>query len=126
MDRGFSIIDYDLNEPLIQHTDLKKINDLGIELKLDIVLNHLSVGAPEFRDLMINGDQSPYVDFFINWNEFWRDHGTVNQDGVVIPLPEYKEKLFTRKPGLPILQVPFPDNSFRPYWNTFYQKITRY
>ena len=124
LDRGFSIIDYDLNEPLIEHRDLKKINDLGIELKLDIVLNHLSVGAPEFRDLMANGDQSPYVDFFINWNEFWRDHGTVNQDGIVIPHPEYKEKLFTRKPGLPILQVPFPDHSFRPYWNTFYQKIT--
>ena len=124
LDRGFSIIDYDLNESFVTKEDLSQLKSLGIGLKLDIVLNHLSVGAPEFRDLMKHGDHSPYIDFFIDWNRFWEGHGAPNAHGVVIPKPEYKDKLFTRKPGLPILQVPFPDHSFRPYWNTFYQKIT--
>jgi sucrose phosphorylase len=29
-----------------------------------------------------------------------------------------------RKSGLPILKIVFPDGQERPYWNTFYQKIT--
>lgn len=123
LDRGFSIIDYDLNESLVEKKDLLRLKSLGIGLKLDIVLNHLSVGAPEFKNLMALGEQSPYLDFFINWNQFWQGHGTLNKHGVVVPKDEFKEKLFTRKPGLPILQIPFPDHSFRPYWNTFYQKI---
>ena len=123
LDRGFSIIDYDLNTSLAHNQDLKRLKSLGIELKLDIVLNHLSVGAPEFKNLMALGDQSPFVHFFIDWNSFWGEHGSFNAQGVIVPKPEFKEKLFTRKPGLPILQVPFPDHSFRPYWNTFYQKI---
>ncbi len=124
LDRGFSIIDYHLNESFVTEEDLRQLKSLGIGLKLDIVLNHLSVGAPEFKDLIKHGDHSPYLDFFIDWNRFWEGYGTLNAQGVVIPKAEFKEKLFTRKPGLPILQVPFPDNSFRPYWNTFYQKIT--
>ena len=28
-----------------------------------------------------------------------------------------------RKPGLPILKIRFPDGSYRPYWNTFYQEV---
>ena len=123
LDRGFSIIDYNLNKTLVEDKDLTQLKSMGIGLKLDIVLNHLSVGSPEFQSLMTLGDQSPYVNFFIDWNEFWQGQGTMNEQGVIIPKPEFKEKLFTRKPGLPILQVPFPDHSFRPYWNTFYQKV---
>ncbi len=123
LDRGFSIIDYNLNDALVQKEDLDKLKSKGIGLKLDIVLNHLSVGAQEFKNLMMHGDASPYVDFFIDWNRFWQGKGTLNEHGVIVPDQEFKEKLFTRKPGLPILQVPFPDHSFRPYWNTFYQKV---
>ena len=71
LDRGFSIIDYHLNESFITEEDLRQLKSLGIGLKLDIVLNHLSVGAPEFQDLIEHGDHSPYLDFFIDWNRFW-------------------------------------------------------
>ncbi len=123
LDRGFSIIDYNLNKTLAEDNDLNQLKSMGISLKLDIVLNHLSVGSPEFQSLMTLGDQSPFVNFFIDWNDFWQGQGALNEQGVIVPKPEFKEKLFTRKPGLPVLQIPFPDHSFRPYWNTFYQKI---
>jgi sucrose phosphorylase len=51
LDRGFSIIDYDINEELVNSQDLEDLNQLGIHIKLDMVLNHLSVRSPQFVDL---------------------------------------------------------------------------
>ena len=124
LDRGFSIIDYNLNKELVSKSDLKALKDLNIELKFDIVLNHLSVASPQFKDLIKNGEQSKYKDFFINWNNFWEGNATMGNDGIMIPHKAFLDKLFMRKSGLPVLQVPFPDESVKPYWNTFYQKVT--
>lgn len=123
LDRGFSIIDYDLNEELVSRDDLTALERLGIKIKLDLVLNHLSVRSPQFQDLLEHGDESPYRDFFIDWDAFWKEHGSVGKDGHVIPDQAHLDKLFMRKPELPILRVRFPDGSLRAYWNTFYQKV---
>lgn len=53
-----------------EEEDLKKLKDLGIDLKLDFVMNHLSVNSPQFKDLLVKGDKSEYKDFFINWMNF--------------------------------------------------------
>lgn len=124
LDRGFSVIDYDFNEELVSKHDIETLHDMGIGLKFDLVLNHLSVGSPQFLDLLARGDQSEYRDFFIDWNEFWEGEGTMGPEGHIIPKQEHLDKLFMRKPGLPILHVRFPDGSTRPYWNTFYQAVT--
>jgi sucrose phosphorylase len=123
LDRGFSIIDYDLNDALVSREDLEALHELNVMFKFDLVLNHLSVGSPQFRDLLEKGDQSQYRNFFIDWNEFWGAHGEMSPEGHMVPHAEHLEKLFMRKPGLPILKVRFPDGSERPYWNTFYQEI---
>ena len=124
LDRGFSIIDYDLNKDLVSQKDLKALEKLGLQLKFDIVLNHLSVASPQFKDLLKHGNQSKFKDFFINWNSFWEGNGSIGDNGVIIPKEEFLNKLFMRKSGLPILKVPFPDGTEKPYWNTFYQQIT--
>lgn len=124
LDRGFSIVNYDINEELVSKQDIEALKALNIQLKFDIVLNHLSVASPQFKDLIAHGDQSKYKDFFIDWNEFWKDNGTLGEDGVIVPNKEYLDKLFMRKSGLPILNIVFPDGQERPYWNTFYQKVT--
>jgi len=123
LDRGFSIIDYDLNDELVSREDLEELHKLNVMFKFDLVLNHLSVGSPQFQDLLKHGDKSQYKNFFIDWNEFWHSHGEISPDGHVIPHEEHLKKLFMRKPGLPILKVRFPDGSDRPYWNTFYQEV---
>ena len=64
LDRGFSIIDYDINEELVSPKDLDELNELGIQIKFDLVLNHLSVRSPQFIDLLENGSDSPYSDFW--------------------------------------------------------------
>jgi sucrose phosphorylase len=124
LDRGFSIINYDINEELVSKEDLLALQELNIMLKFDIVLNHLSVASPQFKDIIKNGEQSKFKDFFINWNEFWKGDGDLNEEGIIVPKKEFLDKLFMRKSGLPILKVLFPDGTERPYWNTFYQKIT--
>ncbi|MEN9875062.1 MAG: hypothetical protein RLZZ529_59 [Bacteroidota bacterium] len=124
LDRGFSIVDYNINEELVSKQDIEALKALNIQLKFDIVLNHLSVASPQFKDLIAHGDQSKFKDFFIDWNEFWKGNGTLGEDGIIVPNKEYLDKLFMRKSGLPILNIVFPDGQERPYWNTFYQKIS--
>lgn len=122
LDRGFSVIDYDLDENLARPEDLKKIKGIGINLKLDFVLNHLSVNSPQFQDLLLKGKNSEYYDFFIPWNDFWSDCGQMTEEGYIQPKKEYTDIMFFRKPGLPILTVEFADGTRAPFWNTFYQE----
>lgn len=123
LDRGFSINHYELNDELVSEADLQALKKLNIVLKFDLVLNHLSVRSPQFLDMLAKGDQSRYRDFFIDWNKFWEGEGEMSEEGYIVPNEEHLDKLFMRKPGLPILFVRFPDGSERPYWNTFYQQI---
>lgn len=123
LDRGFSIISYDLNRQLATSEDLERLRGQGISLKLDFVLNHLSVLSPQFQDILQNGDASPYRDFFIDWNLFWAGHGEMSAQGFLQPYPDMMEAMHFRKPGLPLLMVRFPDGRDVPYWNTFYQEV---
>ncbi len=123
LDRGFSVKSYDLNGTLADKKDLEDLKALGIDLKLDLVLNHASVQSGQFKDLIEKGESSVYRDFFINWNRFWAGHGTMGDDGAIIPDETMISGMFFRKPGLPYLMVEFGDGTKAPYWNTFYQKV---
>ncbi len=123
LDRGFSVIDYGINEEMADAKDLEELDKLGINLKLDFILNHASVLSPQFQDLVKNGEKSKYADFFINWNKFWEGCGEMTEEGYIQPREEYIKDMFFRKPGLPILMVRMPDGKDVPYWNTFYQEV---
>ena len=85
LDRGFSVIDYDLNEQLARREDLEQLKNMGIDLKLDFILNHASAQSPQFQDLVKKGEDSDYRDFFIDWNTFWEGHGTMTKEGYIQP-----------------------------------------
>ena len=123
LDRGFSVIDYSLNELYAKREDLEKLEELGIDLKLDFILNHASVLSKQFQDIIKNGEKSKYRDFFIDWNKFWEGCGEMTEEGYIQPDKDYIKDMFFRKPGLPILMVRFPDGKEVPYWNTFYQEV---
>jgi len=122
LDRGFSVIDYDINEELAERDDLEALKEVGIDLKLDFILNHASAQSPQFKNLVEKGDASEYKNFFIDWNAFWEGYGSMTEEGYIQPDETYIKDMFFRKPGLPILMVQFPDGTKRPYWNTFYQE----
>lgn len=123
LDRGFSVIDYKLNGKTAVREDIDRLSALGIDLKLDFILNHASVLSPQFKDLLKNGEKSEYADFFINWNKFWEGHGEMTAEGYIQPYEEEIKNMFFRKPGLPLLMVKMPDGKKVPYWNTFYQEV---
>lgn len=120
LDRGFSVIDYGLNQTLAKREDLDALDALGIDLKLDFILNHASVLSEQFQDILKNGENSKYRDFFIDWNKFWDGHGEMTDEGYIRPDEALMREMFFRKPGLPVLMVRFPDGKEVPYWNTFY------
>ena len=122
LDRGFSVVSYDLNETLVSPDDLSELKNLGIGLKLDFVLNHASVLSKQFRDILEKGEDSEYADFFVDWNKFWEGCGPMDDEGFIRPDPEYLKDMYFRKPGLPLLMVPLPNGGEKPYWNTFYQE----
>ncbi|EPH06773.1 sucrose phosphorylase [Propionibacterium sp. oral taxon 192 str. F0372] len=123
LDRGFSVIDYELSTRYATQGDIDALTR-SVDLKLDFILNHASVLSPQFQDLLAKGDESQYADFFIDWNTFWDGHGTMTEAGYLRPDPELTKDMFFRKPGLPLLMVPMPDGTRKPYWNTFYQQVS--
>jgi sucrose phosphorylase len=123
LDRGFSVIDYELNELYASQEDLKDLNKIGIALKFDFVLNHSSVLSRQFQDILNNGENSIYKDFFIDWNKFWEGYGQMTDEGYILPDHKYIKEMFFRKPGLPLLSVRMPDGKEVPYWNTFYHEV---
>ena len=123
LDRGFSVIDYELNELYASTDDLDELKKMNIALKFDFVLNHASVLSAQFQDILKNGENSAYKDFFIQWNKFWDGYGQMTDGGYIQPDSEYIKDMFFRKPGLPILMVRMPDGKEVPYWNTFYQEV---
>jgi sucrose phosphorylase len=123
LDRGFSVIDYKLNELFASKSDLEELCKNNITLKFDFILNHSSVLSEQFQDILKNGSKSKYIDFFIDWNKFWTGFGKMTDEGYIQPDPEYIQDMFFRKPGLPILNVRMPDGEEVPYWNTFYQEV---
>lgn len=122
LDRGFSVVDYSLSEDLARREDLDALRSLGLDLKLDFVLNHASVLSPQFQS-MVHDPDSPYKNFFIDWNEFWKGEGEMTEEGYILPDKKHLDRMFFRKPGLPILMVRMPDGRDVPYWNTFYQQV---
>ena len=123
LDRGFSVISYDLDRRLASRADLEALRAQGLDLKLDFILNHLSVLSPQFQDIVRNGEASAYRDFFIDWNAFWQGRGEMTPEGYIQPDAALIQDMFFRKPGLPILMVRVPDGRDVPYWNTFYQEV---
>jgi glycosidase len=124
LDRGFSVIDYNLSEVFATRADLDALAAEGIDFTFDFILNHASVLSPQFSDILAHGTASRYADFFINWNTFWAGCGELTPEGYIQPRPELIEDMFFRKPGLPILMVRLPDGTEVPYWNTFYQEVS--
>ncbi|WPC07841.1 hypothetical protein [Globicatella sp. PHS-GS-PNBC-21-1553] len=122
LDRGFSVIDYGLNQTLVSEQDLQSLATLGVKTKLDFILNHASVLSPQFQSIVEEGSHSPYYDFFIDWNKFWQGHGEMTAEGYIQPTAEFTNKMFFRKPGLPILTIRTKNNERLTFWNTFYQE----
>jgi sucrose phosphorylase len=110
-DRGFAVVEYDIVDPTFG--DWSDIDDIGRDhyLMADFMINHASIRSREFVDYMERGDESPYRNMFIHWDEFWPNGG---------PTPEQMEALYRRKPHGPYLDFTRSDGVTVRLWNTFF------
>ncbi|MEX1377251.1 MAG: sucrose phosphorylase [Eubacteriales bacterium] len=112
-DRGFAVINYDIVEPSFgTWEDIDTLSD-KYYLMADFMLNHVSIRCNEFKDYMKNGDQSPYRDMFIHWDEFWPNGE---------PTEEEMEALYRRKMKGPYLEFTRDDGKVVKLWNTFFEE----
>lgn len=112
-DRGFAVIEYDRVDPAFG--DWSSVDRLGEDyyLMADFMINHASIRSREFLDYMENGDESPYRDMFIHWNEFWPEGEPTEQDMAA---------LYRRKPQGPVLEFTRKDGVTVKLWNTFFSE----
>ena len=94
-DRGFAVINYDNVDPVFG--DWSDIDHLAEQyyMMADFMLNHVSIRSAEFKDYMENGDNSPYRDMFIHWEEFWPNGN---------PTEEEYNALYRRKATYPYIE----------------------
>jgi sucrose phosphorylase len=110
-DRGFSPLGYDRVDPSFgSWDDIKGLKEMGLDLVVDFMINHISRQSPQFQDFLRRGDDSPFRDFFIRYRDFWPGKG---------PLKEDLAKIYTRKPRPPYIKEELPGGTREKIWCTF-------
>lgn len=66
----YDIIDYRKIDPMFGDNEefrnlVKKAHEMGMRVVLDAVFNHCSIYAPQFQDVLKNGNRSPYYSWFL-------------------------------------------------------------
>lgn len=112
-DRGFAVINYDIVDPSYGTWEDIDLFAKDYYLMADFMINHVSIRSEEFKDYMKNGEQSPYRDMFIHWNEFWPAGE---------PTKEEMEALYMRKMQGPYLEFTRNDGKKVKVWNTFFEE----
>ncbi len=108
-DRGFAPICYDeVDERFGNFDDVRRLAD-EYDLMFDFMVNHISKHSLYFKDFLLHGEQSPYRDFFINYQQFWGGE----------PSEEELSKIYRRNPRAPYIEVQFADGNSEKLWCTF-------
>lgn len=112
-DRGFAVINYDNVDPAFG--DWNDIDHLAKQyyMMADFMLNHVSIRSAEFKDYMEHGENSPYRDMFIHWEEFWPNGN---------PTEEEYNALYRRKATYPYIEFIRKDGKAVHLWNTFFEE----
>lgn len=112
-DRGFAVINYDIVEPEFgTWEDIDRLSE-KYYMMADFMLNHVSIRCEEFKDYMEKGENSPYRDMFIHWEEFWPEGEPTQAD---------MDTLYRRKPGGPYMEFTRKDGRKVKLWNTFFEE----
>ena len=108
-DAGFDPEDHTSVDPRLgSWEDMKGIGD-SLETVVDVIVNHVSANAPQFRDYLRYGKDSSYADMFLTLS-------TVFPDGAT---EEELLALYRPRPGLPFTPFTVASTDRRLIWTTF-------
>ncbi|MFB0637984.1 sucrose phosphorylase [Candidatus Phytoplasma solani] len=113
-DRGFAPCDYTVVDPLFGNwSDIEKLSQ-DYYLMFDFMINHVSRQSVMYRDFEKNHKNSKYKDFFLRWEQFWRQATGKNR-----PNQADIDLIYKRKNKTPITPINFDDGTSENLWNTF-------
>jgi sucrose phosphorylase len=108
-DAGFDPIDHtQVDSRLGDWNDIKKLGE-GYELMADLIVNHMSAQSKEFKDVLVNGKQSPYWDLFLTKDKVF-PNGLSSEEF---------EKIYRPRPGSCFTTFTLPNNETADFWTTF-------
>lgn len=109
-DRGFAPLTYNEVDPRFgSWSDIEALAE-EYDLMVDMMVNHISRRSEYFQDFVQKKDDSRWADLFIRFKDFWPGGEPTEQD---------LEKIYTRKPRPPYIDVEFADGSQEKIWCTF-------
>jgi sucrose 6(F)-phosphate phosphorylase len=110
-DRGFAPRTYFEIDPAFgDWSDIRRIGE-GLDVLVDVMVNHISRRSPYFQDFQQKGRRSEYADLFITLDKIWPGG---------IPRQEDVNKIFLRRPIHPFADIPIPETGqVERVWATF-------
>ena len=110
-DRGFAPLTYHEIDPRFgTWQDIQRIGERH-DVLLDLMINHISRGSPEFRDFERRGRRSPHADLFVTLDKVWPEGEPPAADVA---------KIFLRKPEAPFSTVTIADTGAQErVWTSF-------
>lgn len=108
-DSGFDPIDHtQVDRRLGDWDDLARLTN-GHEVMVDVIVNHVSIKSPAFKDYQQHGEASVYRDLFLTFDKVFPAGATEQQ----------LVELYRPRPGLPFTKIKLADGSERLFWTTF-------
>ena len=108
-DAGFDPADHTEVDPRLGTWDDVTALGESRDVVVDVIVNHVSVDAPQFQDYLAQGQSSAYADMFLTLSSVFPG-GVTEQDLLTLYRP---------RPGLPFTAYSFADGSNRLLWTTF-------
>jgi sucrose phosphorylase len=108
-DAGFDPIDHTrVDERLGDWADVRALAQ-DIDVMADVIVNHMSIESPQFRDYAEHGDASPHAGLFLTFDTVF-PHGATERDLLAIYRP---------RPGLPFTTSTLQGGERKILWTTF-------
>ncbi len=108
-DAGFDPIDHTRIDPRLgDWADLAALA-ADTDVMADVIVNHMSAGSTQFRDVVAQGDASPFAGLFLRFDTVF-PHGASGADLLAIYRP---------RPGFPFTAATLADGSKTLLWTTF-------
>lgn len=108
-DAGFDPDDHtEVDERVGDWDDVARLAQ-GRDLMADLIVNHVSTRAPQFRDWLEHGADSEHARMFLTFSGVFPDGAT--EDELLT--------IYRPRPGLPFTPITFADGSRRLAWTTF-------
>ncbi|MDE2112546.1 MAG: sucrose phosphorylase [Alphaproteobacteria bacterium] len=108
-DAGFDPIDHTQVDPRLGNWDDIKSLSEHVDVMADLIVNHMSIHAPQYRDFSIHGSGSRYDGLFLTKEAVFRGNFS---DGDV-------QRIYRPRPGHPFTSVKLENGEERTLWTTF-------